>query len=104
MIFNVRGVRVTLVAVRTLYPLYSAQMTNVIIKIFPSFKPLPALNAVQIARIVKSSCAFHTTNLGFLIARVLQMVGQVPMLEKRLAALRTSHRVHLRTGQRVGPF
>lgn len=77
-------------------------MTNVVIQIFPSFKRLPALIAVQIAAVEKSSGAFHATAaLAFLFARVLRMENQVPLLEKRLAALQTLRRVRLRTGRVV---
>ena len=76
-------------------------MTNVVIQIFLSFKRLPALIAVQIAAIEKSSGTFHATTLAFLIAHVLRMENQVPLLEKRLAALQTLRRVRLRTGRVV---
>lgn len=103
-IFDVRCIRVTLVAIRTLYPSNTAQMTNVVIQIFPPFKRLPTLIAVQIGAIEKSCDAFHATNLAFLIARVLQVEDQVPLLGKHLAALRTLCRVRLRTGRRVVPL
>lgn len=101
MIFYVRRVRVTFVAIRTLYPAYAAQMTHVIIQIFSPFKRLAALIAVQTAGAEKSTGPFRVTNLAFLIADVPRVEHRLFVLEVRLVASRTIRRIRLRTGQLV---
>lgn len=104
MILDVGRIRVTFVAIRTLYTTYTAQMTYVIIEIFPPFEPLPASIAVQIVAIEIRIRIFHATNLVFLFARVPHVERQISLLGKRLAALRTLYSVRPCTGRRVFPF
>lgn len=104
MIFDVGRIRVTFVAIRTLYTTYTAQMTYVVIEIFPPFEPLPASIAVQIVAIEIRIRIFHATNLVFLFARVPHVERQISLLGERLAALRTLYSVRPCTGRRVFPF
>lgn len=104
MILDVGRIRVTFVAIRTLDTTYTAQMTYVIIEIFPPFEPLPASIAVQIVAIEIRIRIFHATNLVFLFARVPHVERQISLLGKRLAALRTLYSVRPCTGRRVFPF
>lgn len=106
MILDVRRIRVTFVAIGTLYPTDPTQMANVVIEIFPAFKCLAALTAVQSIPIEKRCTgAFHGTNLAFRIARILHMEDQITVLGEGLAALRTLCHVRLRTRRRqVVPF
>lgn len=104
MILDVGRIRVTFVAIRTLYTTYTAQMTYVIIEIFPPFEPLPASIAVQIVAVEIRIRIFHATNLVFLFARVPHVERQISLLGERLAALRTLYSVRPCTGRRVFPF
>lgn len=104
MILDVGRIRVTFVAIRTLYTTYTAQMTYVVIEIFPPFEPLPASIAVQIVAIEIRIRIFHATNLVFLFARVPHVERQISLLGERLAALRTLYSVRPCTGRRVFPF
>lgn len=75
-ILNVGRVRVTLAAIRALYPANPAQMPYVIIEVFRPFEGLSALIAVQAPGVVKTVGASRAMNLSLLI------MAQVPRVDE----------------------
>lgn len=83
MILDARRVRVTFVAVGTLYTPDSTEMPDVIIQIFKPFERLPTSVAVQAA-----GSAEEIAVSAFVIARLPRMVDQVFAPREALATLK----------------